>query len=270
MHTLVEFMSRMRVRPEHDKPVLDEHGHEVIANPCISINTNRTVEVELDPQNQKDQLKRNVTMAGETISSFDACSQVVQLVLAKNAICTLKPCSFNGVYQPSLLDSFPDDRGKVLLLSYFYDRVWPLVYPEGVSEERARNLQPSLFNSGSTQPKLTLTTIRSLASEVCVGPSGWRKHALWKLSPKLQAELDDRPEWCLDLTFMYGLLRMGYEFGEERTVRVEKQVEGTELGWCLGAAIGLVGDGGFSLKCVDDDHGHEHEHTGVVDIEEDD
>ena len=30
----------------------------------------------------------------------------------------MKPCAFDGVYQPSLLDTFP--RGDVLLLSYFY------------------------------------------------------------------------------------------------------------------------------------------------------
>jgi len=39
----------------------------------------------------------------------------------------MKPCSFNGVYQPSLLDSFPYRR--VLPLSYFYDRLSPLVPP---------------------------------------------------------------------------------------------------------------------------------------------
>ena len=54
-------------------------------------------------------------------------------------------------------------------------------------------------------------------------------------------ELKDRPEWCLDMTFMHALLRLGYEFGEEREVEIGKQIEGTELGWCLGAAIAMVG-----------------------------
>lgn len=63
----------------------------------------------------------------------------------------------------------------------------------------------------------------------------------WGDDAELLAELRDRPEWCLDLTFMHGLLRLGYEFGEERQVRIEKQLEGTELGWCLGAAIAVVG-----------------------------
>ena len=56
-----------------------------------------------------------------------------------------------------------------------------------------------------------------------------------------RSELEDRPEWCLDLTFMHALLRLGYEFPSERGIRIEKQIEGTELGWCLGAAIAVVG-----------------------------
>ena len=54
-------------------------------------------------------------------------------------------------------------------------------------------------------------------------------------------ELDGRPEWCLDLTFMHALLRLGYEFGGGREVVVGKRIGGTELGWCLGAAIVMVG-----------------------------
>jgi len=50
---------------------------------------------------------------------------------------------------------------------------------------------------------------------------------------------------------MYALLRMGYEFGDERQVRIEKKVGGTELGWCLGATIELVGGG--KLTCNDEE-----------------
>lgn len=45
------------------------------------------------------------------------------------------------------------------------------------------------------------------------------------------AELSDRPEYCLDLTFMYSLLSLGYELDEEREVWMGKKVEGVELGW---------------------------------------
>jgi guanosine-diphosphatase len=54
-------------------------------------------------------------------------------------------------------------------------------------------------------------------------------------------ELADRPEYCLDLTYMYVLLRTGYEFDDARAVEIGKQITGTELGWALGAAIAMVG-----------------------------
>lgn len=46
-------------------------------------------------------------------------------------------------------------------------------------------------------------------------------------------ELSDRPEYCLDLTFMYSLLSLGYELEEERQVWMGKKVGDVELGWCV-------------------------------------
>ena len=34
---------------------------------------------------------------------------------------------------------------------------------------------------------------------------------------------------------------MGYEFEDEREVMIGKKIDGTELGWCLGATIAMVG-----------------------------
>lgn len=117
------------------------------------------------------------------------------------------------------MDSFPS--GKVLLLSYFYDRVSPLL------------------PSGSDSAALSITTISTLAKQVCLGRDSWLKH--WGSNTEAMSELKDRPEWCLDLSFMHGLLRLGYEFDEGRDVVVGKKIEGTELGWCLGATIAMVG-----------------------------
>ncbi|KAF9054769.1 nucleoside phosphatase family-domain-containing protein [Panaeolus papilionaceus] len=179
--------------------------------------TEREVEY-FDEDRRKD---GKVVMYGGDVGSFEACQRVMALVLAKDVICETKPCSFNGVYQPSLLDTFK--HGKVLLLSYFYDRIEPL-------------LPPTSPTSPSSLDNLPISTLPSLASSLCAGRAGWDKEG-WSKNPKLLEELEGRPEWCLDMTFMHALLRLGYEFGDERKVRVGKQVEGTELGWCLGAAI---------------------------------
>lgn len=130
-------------------------------------------------------------------------------------ICQTKPCSFNGVYMPSLLDSFPG--GKVLLLSYFYDRITPL-----------------LLN----QEAIRVRDIASLAQKVCKGKSEWMRN--WASKPSIMLDLEGRPEHCLDLTFQHALLRLGYEFEDDREVRLEKKVNDTELGWCLGATISML------------------------------
>lgn len=210
VHQLVEFMSTIR-------PAASSGGNTPqIANPCLARGTTKDVEID----------GRGLTMYGEEIGSYEACNRIVELVLAKDAVCELKPCSFNGVYQPSLLDSFPSPGGRVLLLSYFYDRVSPLLAP-GVES-------------------LTVGGIADLAKTVCQGRQAWLLHPHWGTNPELMEELEGRPEWCLDLTFMNGLLRLGYEFGDERDVTIGKKIAGTELGWCLGATLAMIGG---ELKC---------------------
>lgn len=130
----------------------------------------------------------------------------------------MKPCSFNGVYQPSLMDTFP--KGKLLAMSYFTDRIQPLL-PAGHAGQ------------------LTVAQLKSLAQDVCAGPAAWKRR--WGKSQKVMDELEATPEYCLDLTFMHGLLGLGYELGPERHLMVEKKINGVELGWALGAGLALVG-----------------------------
>ncbi|PPQ68786.1 hypothetical protein CVT25_008864 [Psilocybe cyanescens] len=214
VHSLVNFMASIRTPSEKEKK------EKIVGNPCLGRGMRRMVEVT----DEVTQVAKNVTMDGEEIGSFEACDRIVQLVLAKDSICEMKPCSFNGVYQPSLLDSFP--HGKVLLLSYFYDRLAPLI--------------------PSTTP-LTVSTIAETARDVCQGPKKWRTMP-WGKDEELIEELEGRPEWCLDLTFMHALLQLGYEFQDTRPVDIGKQIRGTELGWCLGATIEMVGG---ELTCRD-------------------
>ncbi|KAK7054490.1 Guanosine-diphosphatase [Paramarasmius palmivorus] len=231
VHQLVEFMASLRLP---DVTTGSGDGRPVIGNPCIAKGMKRTVEVE----DERAKTKKNVTMDGELIGSFEACNRVIELALAKDAICEKKPCSFDGVYQPSLLDTFAE--GKVLLLSYFFDRLDPLLSATAPSTETG------IIPSSTENTKLPISRIASLAQTVCQGKSAWQEH-FKSISPELMKELEDRPEWCLDLTFIHGLLRLGYEFDATREVTIGKKIKGTELGWCLGATIVLIG--GADITC---------------------
>lgn len=99
--------------------------------------------------------------------------------------------------------------------------------------------------SDGAQPGITVSTIATLARHVCAGPPSWQAH--WGNMPDVLAELYDRPEWCLDLTFMHALLGLGYELSDAREVALGKRIAGTELGWCLGATIVMVGRG--EVRC---------------------
>ncbi|KAJ4491767.1 nucleoside phosphatase family-domain-containing protein [Lentinula lateritia] len=224
VHQLVEFMASIRNPGQSAVDTMPA----TIGNPCLARGTKRNVDIE----DERTKTTKTVVMDGEQIGSFEACNRVIELVMAKDSICELKPCSFNGVYQPSLLDSFTS--GKVLLLSYFFDRLDPLLSAE-------------FSSSSSTDPidKINVSAIASIAEDVCLGYDAWT--ARWGTNQEVMEELQDRPEWCLDLTFMHSLLRLGYEFGDERDVVLGKKIQDTELGWCLGATIAIVGSG--NLKC---------------------
>ena len=89
------------------------------------------------------------------------------------------------MYQPSLMDTF--STGKILLLSYFYDRINPLL-PVDQREDL-----------------LMISSIADLAKDVCTGPTSWMKR--WGSDKEVMEELEGRLVWCLNLTFMS---RMGH------------------------------------------------------------
>lgn len=164
-----------------------------ILSPCLAPSKSKII--TLDPHGRKPV---NVTMEGSPSGGYEACKRVIELVMAKDDICEVKPCSFNGVYQPSLLDTFP--TGSFLALSYFTDRIAPLLKEE------------------EQQGPFTLKTLKSLAQTVCAGPNVWQN--TFKSNPGALKELEERHEYCLDLTFMHALLGLGYEITDDRDLLV--------------------------------------------------
>ena len=174
-----------------------------IENPCIAPNMTTEVKVTLDDNSQV-----TLNMVGPAIGSPAQCRGLAEKILKKDTKCELAPCSFGGVHQPSLQATFA--REDVYIFSYFYDRTQPLGMPES----------------------FTIRELWDLTAKVCGGEASWGS---FEGVEGALAELKDRPEYCLDLSFMMALLHTGYEMPADREVRIAKKIKGNELGWCLGA-----------------------------------
>ncbi|KAI5475639.1 guanosine-diphosphatase [Pseudohyphozyma bogoriensis] len=217
VHNLVAFSYVWQSAPKGKSVVWEDLSvKDKIPNPCMF--KGETKQVELDPPGRS---KVKVTMIG-TGAGFEACRRIVDVMIAKDAACEVPPCAFAGVYQPALGEVF--SAGKVWALSYFYDRIAPL---------------------GLASP-FSISALRKLTQDVCAGRNSptWSR---FKGSKEAMEELSDRPEYCLDLTFMYSLLSLGYELEDEREVWMGKKVGDVELGWALGAAIAMI-DGHLSCR----------------------
>jgi len=178
-----------------------------VTNPCIAPGMAKSIEVKLDPDHVLGE-SITVNMTGPSSPAPAQCRGLAEKILQKDTQCTLVPCSFNGVYQPSLAKTF--SREDIYAFSYFYDRTQPLGMPES----------------------FTLKEIHDLTTQVCGGESSWD---MFQGVAGAIEELMDRPEWCLDLNFMMALLHTGYELPIDRELRTAKKIKGNELGWCLGA-----------------------------------
>jgi len=74
------------------------------------------------------------------------------------------------------------NSGKNILLSYFYDRTNPLL-PVDQRDEL-----------------LSISSIAKLAKDARAGHKSWEKR--WGSDKVVMEELEGRPVWCLDLTFI--------------------------------------------------------------------
>lgn len=195
----------------------DRDGHRAwlsqdLTNPCLAPGTRRAVTVKLGPGHALGE-SVDVNMTGPHDGSPARCRGIAETILHKDAECKLAPCSFGGVHQPSLERTFA--RGDVYTFSYFYDRTKPLGMPES----------------------FTVRELADVAAQVCAGESRW---GVFAAVPDALDDLRQRPEWCLDLSFMVALLHTGYDMPLDREVRIAKEIKGNQVGWCLGASLPLL------------------------------
>lgn len=86
-----------------------------IPHPCMTKGGKKVV--ELDPPGRK---AVSVTFVG-TGAGFDACRRVVDVVMAKDALCEVEPCAFGGVYQPKMMETF--GSGPIYACGFYFSDI---------------------------------------------------------------------------------------------------------------------------------------------------
>lgn len=146
------------------------------------------------------------------------CRAVIEAILYKHRPCKNWPCSFNGVYQPSLHTAFEDD---IYAFSFFFDLTAP-------------------FRSGTAvqAQEMTIRELEDLTGRVCTGDED--DFVEFQGSPEAMKELGKSTDMCMDLTYIYGLLEHGYSIPKDRKIKLAKKLKGYETGWCVGASIAVL------------------------------
>ncbi|KAF9372643.1 Guanosine-diphosphatase [Mortierella sp. AD011] len=194
-----------------ENPIPNVHDVELkegeYLHPCMPVNTRTKVELD----------EKEVIMIGVS-DSIGQCRHVVEAIFYKNKTCNQTPCSFNGVYQPSLATSFDSD---IYAFSFIFDRITP-------------------FRQGSETPvqDMTLAELADLTDLVCVADE--RHFEDFESNAEAKAELAKVVEMCMDLSYIYGLLGYGYGIPKDRKLNLAKKIRDYETGWCLGASIDVL------------------------------
>jgi len=146
-----------------------------------------------------------VTVTGTDNLNFRDCYKTVKSALFNKTIaCTTNPCSFDGIYQPSITETFGNN--DIYAFSYFYDRTTVL----------GMGLNPEVED------------IAELARKVCNNDN------------ELADKTKDDPYFCMDLTYLYTLLSYGYDIKTDKKILLAKKINNIETGWCLGATIQML------------------------------
>ncbi|KAG7661827.1 GDA1 [[Candida] subhashii] len=189
-----------------------------IINPCVPPgSTIKNVQIEVSSSEIYI-----VNMKALLEPSGTQCRAIAEQVLNKQLECKVKPCSFNGIHQPSLTKTFPIES-DMYIFSYFYDRTFPIGMPTS----------------------FTVEELKDMTQKVCKGTTSWDGSFFGSQVDELKEE----PYWCSDLSFITAMLHTGYDIPLKRELKTARTIEGNELGWCLGASLPLLDKTNKKWKC---------------------
>ncbi|OMH85352.1 putative guanosine-diphosphatase [Zancudomyces culisetae] len=175
-----------------------------VSHPCFP----KKFEKKVDSKKHRNEI--NIIGGANTTNGFETCLNVARSILNVQKECTIKPCAFDGVYQPNFEQTFA--QNPFYVFSYFYDLLTPL----GVSDQ------------------FKLSDIKNVAERVC-------RHDLDLFSDsKHKSAVESSDFYCLDLTYIYTLLKHGIGVSDQRDLKTTRKINGIETGWCLGASLALL------------------------------
>ncbi|KAJ1917906.1 Guanosine-diphosphatase [Mycoemilia scoparia] len=184
-----------------------ESGQNTASSPCFSPGFSKEVTVNSLPVLVKG---ADPSTPLKPESNYEECASVVKSILHKERGCISPPCSFDGVSQPPLAQTF--DKQPFYIFSYFYD----ISYPFGLGEE------------------FTPNDLKSLAQKLC-------KHDGSVTIPETaEQDFGGTDHLCLYSTYLASVLLDGVEMPGDRKVRTTREINGYQTGWCLGAALAVL------------------------------
>lgn len=185
-------------------------GDKEYAHPCLPVGTRQDFVTADNEQ---------VVLVGVS-DPTDQCKAMVEAIFYKHKKCDMSPCSFNGVYQPSLHATAEDD---IYAFSFFFDLTAPF-----------------RLGSATLAQEMTIGEIEELTERVCIGDEdGFLE---FQDSAEAMKELRKSANICMDMMFIYGLLQHGYGIPKARKVKLAKKLKGYETGWTVGGSIAILED----------------------------
>ncbi|CBZ32136.1 nucleoside phosphatase, putative [Leishmania donovani] len=201
-----------RAPPMPPPPLPDAEAVE--AFPCFAVGYE-------DPLGVKNIKKNN---AGEPAMppNFQACANLFRDRLLKpvGLTCEAANCGIAGVMQPPLTNF----TGEIYVFSFIFDLLAlanSSLVPAGaaVSREKFEVKLPDLATIAEGHcAAFSLTRIAEATA----------KEGLGSLKPEYE---------CMYYSYVYALLRYGYEVPEDRVLHVVKKIRGYETAWSLGASL---------------------------------
>ncbi|MCO5614633.1 hypothetical protein L7F22_068917 [Adiantum nelumboides] len=152
-------------------------------------------------------------------ANFSKCQGLILKALDISATCNNSPCTFGGIWS----GGGGDGQKSLYVASFFFDRAMEA----GI-----------ITNPNATEAKVSPEDFAKLARRVCK----LDVERIAKFYPSLDEE--DRPYFCLDLTYEYALLVEGFGLHKRQVLTLVKQVTYrnaiVEAQWTLGCAIDVL------------------------------